>query len=170
MEKRKHYKRFAGRELGRRSGKISLLGEGMEGWLSAHGMDFRHHMLMQLWKNWEVVMGEEIAKIAYPLGHRKDILLVGGEDACALQELSYYVPEVLERVNAFMDEEYFHKVELHLMLGKTSLLNPGIAAPPPVVKPVRPPRLGNLKLPSDSLLAACYDAYVRLFDGEREKQ
>ena len=108
MERRKHHGRFAGFDLARRSGKTSALSDGLEGWLSAHGMKPQHYMLTQLWKNWEVVMGPDIAALAHPLGHRNGILLVGGDDSCAMQELSYAAPEILERVNAFMNEDYFH--------------------------------------------------------------
>lgn len=165
MDGKKHYKRFAGFDLGKRSGRTSALSDGLDGWLSAHGMEPRHGMLTQLWKNWEVVMGPDIAALAHPLGHRKDILLVGGEDSCAMQELSYAVPEMLERVNAFMDEDYFHKVELHLLLGKESLRRVDITPVPVIPPPPRPPRLGALKLPPDSPVAACYAAYVRCFEG-----
>ena len=115
-------------------------------------------------------MGPDIAALAHPLGHRKDILLVGGEDSCAMQELSYAVPEILERVNAFMDEDYFHKVELHLLLGKESLRRVDITPVPVIPPPPRPPRLGALKLPPDSPVAACYAAYVRCFEGGDDKK
>ena len=166
MEGRKYHKRFAGFDLGKRSGRTSSLSDALEGWLSAHGMQVQHHMLAQLWKNWDIVMGPDIAALAHPLGHRGNILLVGGEDSCAMQELSYAVPEILERVNAFMDEEYFQKVELHLLLGKESLRRVDITQPPSLPSPQRPPRLGRLKLPPDSPVAACYAAYLRCFKPE----
>ena len=170
MDGRKYHKRFAGFDLSRRSGRTSSLSDGLEGWFSSHGMKPQHGMLMQLWKNWEVVMGPDIAAMAHPMGHRNDILLVGGDDSCALQELSYAVPEILERVNAFMNEEYFHKVELHLLMGKDSLNQVDVTQPPTLPPPPRPPRLGGLKLPPDSPVAACYAAYVRCFERDDEKK
>ena len=169
MDGRKYHKRFAGFDLDRRSGKTSSLSEGLESWLSAHGMEPRNDLLTQLWKNWEIVMGPDIAALAHPLGHRGDILLIGGDDSCAMQELSYAVPEILERVNAFMNEEMFRKVELHLLMGRDSLCRVDITQPPSLPPPPRPPRLGRLKLPPDSPVAACYAAYVRCFDGDDEK-
>ena len=165
MEGRKYHKRFAGFDLGRRSGRTSSLGDGLEGWLSAHGMKPQHYMLTQLWKNWDVVMGPDIASLAHPLGHRNDILLIGGEDSCAMQELSYAAPEIMERVNAFMDEDYFHKVELHMLGGKDSLRRVDITQTPSLPPPPRPPKLGALTLPPDSPVAACYAAFVRCFAG-----
>ena len=163
MDGKKTHKRFAGFDLGRRSGRTSSLHEGLNDWLLARGMKPQHSLLTQLWKNWEIVMGRELAPLAHPLGHRNNILLIGGDDPCMMQELSYAVPEILERVNAFMNEEVFQKVELHLLIGKESLRRVDITEPPVVPPPPRPPRLGNLVLPQDSPVAACYEAYVRCF-------
>lgn len=162
MAKREHRHFFAGRELGRRSNRMSSLSDGLSGWLTTRGMDPRQVLLSQLWKNWSIVMGP-LADIAHPLGHRNGILLIGGDDPCAMQELSYAVPEILERANAFMDEGFFTKVELHLLMGQHSLrrIDTTEVAPPP--PPARPPRLGQLELPPDSPLAAAYAAYVKLF-------
>ena len=165
MDDKRYRKRFAGRDLDKRSSKTTPLSEGLGGWLAAHGMKPQQAMLEQLWRNWEVVMGPDLANVAHPVGHRNGILLIGGDDPCAMQELSYAVPEILERVNAFMDEEFFHKVELHLLMGRRhSLRRVDITEVPPPPPPPRPPRLGALKLPPDSPLAAAYEAYVRMFN------
>lgn len=99
-------------------------------------------------------MGPDLAPLAHPLGHRDGLLLVGGEDHFILQELTYAAPEILERVNAFMDEPFFHRVELHLLFGKTplNLAEPTRVAPPPPAP--RPPRLGGLSLDPSSPVAA----------------
>ena len=136
MEGRKYHKRFAGFDLGKRSGRTSSLSDALEGWLSAHGMQVQHHMLTQLWKNWDIVMGPDIAALAHPLGHRGNILLVGGEDS---------------------------------LVGKDSLRRVDITQPPSLPPPPRPPRLGRLKLPPDSPVAACYEAYVRCFEDADDK-
>ncbi len=142
------------------------LGEALGGWLASKGRDARQTQLEQLWKNWSMVMGPDLAPLAHPLGHRDGLLLVGGEDHFILQELTYAAPEMLERANAFMDEAFFHKVELHLLFGKTPLnLTTATQAPPPP-PPQRPPRLGGLRLRPDSPVAACYAAYVRCFGGD----
>ena len=163
MDEKKYYKRFAGHDLNRRRNSAAHIGADLSGWLAAHGMRPQQTLLGHLWRNWDLVMGPDIAPIARPLGHRNGILLVGGDDSCALQELSYAVPEILERVNAFMDEEFFHKVELHLLMGKSSLQHIGITQVPEPPRPQKPPRLGKAQLPSDSPLASAYAAYVRMF-------
>ena len=168
MNDKKYHKRFAGHDLNRRRNHTAHIGADLTGWLAARGMKPQQTLLGHLWRNWEIVMGPDIAPIARPLGHRNGILLIGGDDSCALQELSYAVPEILERVNAFMDEEFFQKVELHLLMGKESLQNIGITEIPEVPRPQRPLSLGKAQLPPDSPIASAYAAYVRMFE-QKEK-
>lgn len=140
------------------------LSEALTAWLSSRGQETRHTQLDQLWKNWDMVMGPDLAPLARPLGHRDGLLLVGGEDHLVLQELTYATPEILERVNAFMDEPFFHRVELHLLFGKTPLdlvtITP-VPSPPPMI---RPPGLGGLDLDPASPVGRCYQAYLRCFE------
>lgn len=123
-------------------------------------------MQVRLWQNWEMVMGPEIAPLAWPLGARNDILIVGGEDNLALQELSFMTPEILERVNAFMDAPAFAKVELRLVMGDRPLDRPPDIQPTECVRPA-PPRPGDLgghleDMRPDSPVARCYAAYLRM--------
>jgi hypothetical protein len=169
MSEKNYHKRFAGHDLNRRRNNTAHIGADLSGWLAAHGMRPQQTLLGHLWRNWELVMGPDIAAIARPLGHRNGILLIGGDDSCALQELSYAVPEILERLNAFMDEEFFHKVELHMLMGKKeSLQRVDITHAPEILKPQKPPSLGKAQLPPDSPLASAYAAYVRMFEEKGE--
>lgn len=136
-------------------------------WLAGKGCDPRREHLEQLWKNWGMVMGQEISLLARPLGHREGILLVGGEDNPVLQELSYYAPEMLDRANAFMGEEFFHKVELYLLEGRVPLDEKLIRARPvPREVPRRPEHLGTLtdSLDPHSPVGRCYRAYLHMFE------
>lgn len=128
-----------------------------------------HDQLRRLWENWPMVMGEDMAGLAMPLGHRKNVLLIGAEDHLVMQELSFCTCDILERVNAFMDSPYFEKVELHLHMGQTVL-----DAPRPQLSPLghKPPlecpagltgafaSMPGLNL--DSPVARCYMAYLKL--------
>ncbi len=105
-------------------------------------------VLYQLWQNWKMAMGPQLAEIAIPLGHRHSILIIGGEDNLVLQELAFQTEEILERANAFMDAPYFTKVELRLIFGKTPLTAP--PAIQPSIRRTEPPQkpeglLGNVK-------------------------
>lgn len=127
--------------------------------------------LIRLWQNWEMVMGPELAGLAMPLGHRDVTLLVGAEDNPALQELSLQTPEILERVNAFMDAPFFQRVEVHLLLGRAPLdIPPPLLPPPDRVRPapLRPAGLlGRLKLDPATPVGRCYAAYLRLHGVEK---
>ncbi|MDL2207517.1 DUF721 domain-containing protein, partial [Desulfovibrio sp. OttesenSCG-928-M16] len=43
--------------------------------------------LVELWRHWEMVMGEMLAPLGRPLGHKDATLFIGAEDAMAMQEL-----------------------------------------------------------------------------------
>lgn len=116
--------------------------------------------LIRLWQNWPMVMGPELAALAWPLGHRNRVLLVGGEDAMSMQELSLQSGEILERVNAFMDEAFFSEVRVSLALGKNPL-DSAMAVPAPRVRPMLergPAPLGLYleAMDSQSAVARCY--------------
>lgn len=85
-----------GRDKGKRTNGMFSLGGKLGSVLSALG-NGEKLMQVRLWQNWEMVMGPDIAPLAWPLGARNDILIVGGEDNLALQELSFMTPEILER-------------------------------------------------------------------------
>ena len=104
----------------------SLLGKMLREW----GMT-EQIRLQPLWEHWEMVMGPELAGLAWPLGHKGEVLFVGGEDAMAVQELHFQEGEILERVNAFLDAPQFRQVHLSLLLGRRPL---NMAAPAPAPK------------------------------------
>ncbi|MBR5734812.1 MAG: DUF721 domain-containing protein [Desulfovibrionaceae bacterium] len=111
-----------------RTCRMSPVSEGIAGFLERLG-GANAPVLYQLWQNWEMVMGPQLAEMAIPLGHRHSILIIGGEDNLVLQELAFQTGEILERANAFMNEPYFTRVELRLILGKTPL------SAPPAIQP-----------------------------------
>lgn len=135
-------------------------------------VDPRH--LVELWRNWEMVMGPELAPLAFPLGRRKNLLIVGGEDNMALQELSFQTPEILERVNAFMDapldDPVFVRVELRLLMGMRPLSLPPESTTRVRERPAPPADLGAYfsSMRPDSPVARSYASCLRshgLLDG-----
>jgi len=121
--------------------------------------------LARLWQYWSMAMGPELAPLARPLGERKGVLLIGGEDAMVMQELVMMRDEILERANAFMDETFFTDVHVSLGMGKRPL----DALPPPAPARRREaqfiPRLDGSALRGadpDSPAARCYAAFWKL--------
>lgn len=70
--------------------------------------------LNELWTNWAEVLGEDLAALASPMGYHGTVLLIGADDAMAIQELSLQAEEILERVNGFLKKEYFVKIKFQL--------------------------------------------------------
>ena len=139
--------------------------------------------LIELWRHWAMVMGEDLASLAFPLGQKDDVLLVGAEDNLALQELSFLSDEILCRVNAFLEAPVFSSVQLSLLQGRATLDSltllqngdseegPGEAFGLPPHLPVAAPAkgsLGFLNIDPSSPLGRCYARYVERFGQRRE--
>ncbi len=120
-------------------------------------------LLNNLWQHWQMVMGPDIGSLASPLGSKHGILLLGGEDAMTLQDISYMQHEILERANAFMGQEYFTGIKVHLTLDKSPLDQ---AAQSKEFTPVHLPTIelsGKYlqDMPEDSPVARCYALFVQ---------
>jgi hypothetical protein len=137
----------------------------------------RELRLAAMWKNWPEIVGADVAKLAKPLGRSKTTLLLGVEDAIAMQEVSFYAQHILRTVNASLGDFFFDKVRLDLIGTRTSLdavtgtapsccgSRYGVVSSPLTVAGVMPDKLGKVHgfcgMPT---LERCYRAYVRLFD------
>lgn len=129
--------------------------------------------LTALWKSWESVVGEDISSLGFPLGHKETVLHIGVDDSMALQDLSMQKEDILERVNDFMEADFFDDVAITLMQGKRDLSRPEEtrSAPAPVtdsppawLPEEERPDVGKLlgKIPPDSPIARCYEAHVSM--------
>ncbi len=144
-------------------GGPGTLAQALEGWLAAHGGRERL-VLARLWKEWDSIMGEDVAPLARPLGHRHQTLLLGAEDNLAMQELTFHAPEVLRRANAFMatagQPDFFTRVEAHLPLGRETLGEEALPRPALPEASPRPRLTGLAELPPGPV-KNCYEVYVR---------
>ncbi len=146
------------------------ISDGIRQFLNARGGQ-RQRMIIKLWEHWDMVMGPDIAPLAFPLGRRKETLMVGAEDNMAAQDLSYMTPEILERANAFMLDEpqpVFTKVQVHLFMGRVpmDLRRLSVLEPSRTPLPPRPENLGNLgeSLDPNTAVGRCYRKYVQMYD------
>ena len=120
--------------------------------------------LARLWQHWSMVMGPELAPLALPLGERKGVLLVGGEDAMAVQELVMMRDEILERANAFMDRRVFTDLHVSLGMGKRplgALTQPSFRERGPKILPKLDGGALHWAEP-DSPAARCYAVFLNL--------
>ncbi|GHV54091.1 hypothetical protein FACS1894206_06120 [Deltaproteobacteria bacterium] len=147
------------------------LSDALDDFLASHGGK-EHARLTQLWQHWGMVMGSDLADMAVPLGHKKDVLLVAAEDSMAAQDIAMQGGEILERVNAFMSANYFSRVQVELVMGRGNLSKPlaPLRKKPARYRVRRPENLGSLRGAFDSApsIARCYEAYLRYFS--RTKQ
>lgn len=150
-----------------RERKLCSMGEALAS-LFSEGTHSRQRSIAALWKNWQSVLGEDLAPLALPMGHKEQQIIIGAEDNMAMQELMLQTPEILERINAFIGEEAFAKVKVVLLLGQRPL-NPErpqrIVTPLCPKLPPRPPGLGRLRgeMNPESFVTECYEAYLALF-------
>ena len=137
---------------------------------AAPGQGETRARLQQLWLNWAMVMGPELAPLARPMGHHRDLLLIGAEDAMLAQELHLLAGEMLERVNAFMEQPFFTAIKVTLLMGKAGLDKTAAskAAPArcsaPRPKRPEPPNAHGLYLEAmdpSSPVARAYARFVR---------
>jgi len=125
--------------------------------------------LAMLWPRWRDILGD-VAPYARPLGHKRKTLLAGVDDPLAMQESLYDAPWILERVNAFLKQQLFDKVQFDLLHGKTPLdVATGAAVTfrqqPPCIK-----SLGTLRLDQNTAVGRAYAAYVRQFGPGHNRQ
>ena len=134
--------------------------------------------LVELWRHWGMVLGPNLEGLAFPLGHKDNVLLIGAEDNLVLQELSFMSTEILERVNAFLEQPFFVQIQLSLLQGRATLDNVVAnqsaeaaqqamsAAYLPTRIPVSAPAkgvLGELELDASTALGRCYQKYIERF-------
>lgn len=151
------------------------LGEALLALLKSMGGTPERAGLQRLWDNWETVLGEELAGLAQPLGHRaatgkaqdagRAILLLGAPDAMLLQELRFRGEEILERVNGFLGRAYFCEVKVSLPLGRSAPARSRGEAPRAASsEPRGAPQARGTFLASmewDSPVARCYALFAR---------
>lgn len=156
-------------EYNKRTLRMSSIKEQIETVLLNLNSGSEEKLLVELWRNWRMVMGPYLEGIAYPLGRREKTLIVGGEDTMALQELAFMKEELLERVNAFMDRTFFDKVDLQLCMGRQLVYKKQISQEN-MPKKLKIPKQhaaeqsDSLVLDSNSPISRCYKVYLRMGD------
>ena len=81
--------------------------------LKAMGGSPEKARLASLWTKWSEVVGEDFCWVI-PLGHHDKTLLLGVEDAMEIQELGMQSPLILEKVNTYLEREYFSRLRIYI--------------------------------------------------------
>lgn len=170
-KKRSFNKRFI------RHGKPEALSSMLQAFVLSRAKDPEQANLHELWQNWEMVLGDELALLAKPLGTRARTLIIGTSNNLELQEVRMQYDEILARTNAFMKffshDAYFNKIEFSLFRGKTELDKKislpkhitGILPPRPKTDTYKAIDFGN-----NHALALCYEAYCARLEKENTQK
>jgi len=123
--------------------------------------------LAQLWNNWSEVVGSKLADLIRPLGHKQHTLILGADDSIVIQEMNFFAPQILDKVNDFLGQPFFDKIRFELIKGRTPLDQQLVITPVRQRSLKKPQNLGNLldKLPKDSPVYKCYKKYISMFEG-----
>lgn len=122
--------------------------------------------VVDLYRAWPEVVGEELAGHVRPLGHREGTLRLGVDDPVVMQEMTFAVPELLARVHAWLGQNAFDKVQFDLIGERVSLDAPQAVRPVfHAPRAVRPANLGGLlgTLDPATPVGRCYEKYVCFF-------
>ena len=104
-------KKYGKRGQARRDSLPERIGGGAFALLRAMGGTPERIRLAGLRAEWGKVIGDGFGSLSL-LGHHGSTLLLGVEDAMEMQELSFMSPQILERVNAYMEAEYFSRLRI----------------------------------------------------------
>ena len=144
---------------------VERAGSGLARLLDAlAGGDAMRREFCELWRNWKLVMGSDIALMAVPLGHRDRRLLVGAEDGMAMTELGFLREEMVARANAFFEKPWFKECQIMALQGRKGLDRPleadGEPARPAPEPVERPSGRWLAEMDPDSPVARCYRAFA----------
>lgn len=160
-----------------RKSQPKLLGSMLQSFVLSRAKDPEQANLHELWKHWEMVLGDELASLAKPLGSRARTLLIGTSNNLELQEVRMQYDDILARANAFMKafahEAYFNKVEFSLFRGKSEL-DKKIELPSHL-NGILPPRPNSdtyksIDFGDNHALALCYEAYCARLEKEKHEE
>ncbi|GAB6161329.1 hypothetical protein JCM12298_04880 [Desulfothermus naphthae] len=130
--------------------------------------------LIRLWKNWEEVLGKNLSQLARPIGTKGKTVIIGVEDSILMQELSFYSPEILKRINQFLGKELFDKIIYKLLEDKTCLVDIVLKKETKKrrSKILIPENVGHLKetIPQESPVYKAYIKYLECIEKIKKQQ
>lgn len=120
--------------------------------------------LLPLWKSWEDIVGEPITSYIYPIGTKHTHIIVGTHDSSSFQEMHYYKDNLLARINAFLQKDYFTDVIIQYSTDAISLVREANTSltPQEDIPCVHSYVTPQNTLPPTSIVAKAYQAFLCL--------
>lgn len=78
----------------------SSLGEGFTRW--------------KLWREWEAVVGRDIANHSTPVGYRRGVLYVWVDSSPRMQEISFLAGNIIYNVNRHLGKKWIRRIQFTL--------------------------------------------------------
>lgn len=124
------------RKIWRKRSAPIALAQSLPGLLRHMGGSPLRAKLASLWRDWDSILGPDLASLALPLGAKDDVLLIGAEDAMGIQELHFLADDILERINASLGWDAFQAVRPMLAReGKNCPMTEKFSPPAPAERP-----------------------------------
>ncbi|WP_051617041.1 DUF721 domain-containing protein [Desulfonatronovibrio hydrogenovorans] len=141
-------------------------------WLDRLDPDGSRYLFTGICRSWEKIVGPEAASLVKPIGRKDRTLILGAQDSIVIQEITFQSDHIVQLVNSFCGSDFFDKVRVELLKGRTPLDRKLISRPEGALQVRTPQRLGSLgeKMDPESPVARCYARYVRFFKPEGPDQ
>ena len=68
----------------------------------------------KLWNSWAEVAGASIASYSDPVGYNRGVLIIWVKSSSHMQELTYILENLRDRINAFVGRNYVKSIRLTL--------------------------------------------------------
>ncbi len=151
---------------------MKSVGEPLRDWLSRVDPDGSRYLFNGICKNWENIVGPDVAELVKPVARKKSTLILGARDSIVIQEISFLSDQILEMINSFCGSDFFDKVRVELLKGRTPLDKELVKKPSSRTPAKKPENLGCLKrdMDQDSPVARCYAKYLQFFGQDQDGQ
>lgn len=68
----------------------------------------------KVWNSWEEVVGKEIGKHTLPVGYNKKRLYIWVSNAARMQEMTFLVRPIMNKINTFCGEKWVKSIQFTL--------------------------------------------------------
>ena len=68
----------------------------------------------KLWREWDQVVGESIAKYSTPVGYKRGVLYVWVNSSPRMQEMTFLAGDIKSRINRYLGENWIRRIHFTL--------------------------------------------------------
>ena len=68
----------------------------------------------KLWREWDAVVGETMAKVSTPVGYRQGVLYVWVNGSAQMQEMTFLAGDIIYKVNQYLGKKWVRRIKFTL--------------------------------------------------------